>query len=132
MNNFLYVGLSRAILSGKVFRDPYVFEYGTKSILLQSNNSDTGYTINRVHTSTNANITAGQYLYVVGHLKSDEFQNADGKRRHQYTVHATDTSVIGKSFQDINSVELRAVVVGDIINTNEFAQFRVLTTYIPK
>lgn len=130
--NFFFAGSSRAVLSGRVIRDPYVFENGVKSVLLQSNQSASAYSITRVHVPMNANITADKFLYVAGDLMSGPFEIADGKRRYQYTVCVKEMSFISKSFRDINSVELRATVVGDIINTDEFSQFRVITTYIPK
>lgn len=116
-------------MSGKVVRDPFVYPNGTKSFLLQSH-SESGYIIIQVHTTANKNIAAGQHLYVSGDLHSEQFENVNGKPRHQYIVNATDVSFISKSYLDINSVELRASVASGIFKTTDSSQFRVQTSCI--
>lgn len=130
--NIFVSGLGRAIISGTVIKDQYVFENGATSFLLRSNDPKYGSTITRVHTNLNKNIVEGNQLYVQGNLYSSEFMNASNKHRNQIAVGATEISFIRSSNQDLNFVELRAAVCSDVINTNDFSMFRVITSYLPK
>lgn len=101
-------------------------------MLLRSNDTKYGTTVTRVQTASNANITEGQQLYVAGYLHSTEFFNANDKRRFEFSVRSTETSLIRPCDLDINFVELRAVVLNEIFNTAEYSAFRLATSFLSR
>lgn len=89
-------------------------------------------TVHRVSTNSKRDVAADQYVHLVGFLNTSEFTNSDGKRRYDGRVRAVDVSVIEPCHKDVNSIELRGVVISDVISTDEFSMFRVLNTFVSK
>lgn len=132
MKTIFHLGFGRAILSGTVIKEPFVHTNGIKSLLLRTNDSKYGSAITRVYTRTNANITEGQQLYAAGHLSSNEFFLANDKKRFEFAVNTTETTLLRSCHEDINFVELKGIVLGELINTDAFTMFRLATRFLPR
>lgn len=113
-------------------KDPTVYESGTQTFLLRSNDPVYGLKYTRVRTRKNVNIREGHQLYVAGYLSSTEFVNASNKRRLYASIDATETTFLGSCHQDINFVQLKAHVCSKIIDTTNFSMFQLVITYLPK